>query len=57
MQSVKKPGADCGSHHQLLMAKFRLKLKKVGKTIKSFMYDLSQIPYDYTMEVTIDSRD
>ena len=57
MQSVKKPGADCGSYHQLLMAKFRLKLKKVGKTIKSFMYDLSQIPYDYTMEVTIDSRD
>ena len=40
-----------GSDHELLMAKFRLKLKKVGKAIKSFRYDLNQIPYDYTVEV------
>ena len=39
--------ADCDSDHELLIAKFRLKLKKVGKTIKSFRYDLSKIPYDY----------
>ena len=45
-------GADCGSDHELLIAKFRLKLKKVGKTTRPFGYDLSQIPYDYTMEVT-----
>ena len=57
IQSVKRPGADCGADHQLLMTKFRLKLKKVGKTLKLFMYDLSQIPYDYTVELTIDSRD
>ena len=44
--------ADCGSDHELLMAKFRLKLKKVGKTSRPFMYDLKQIPYDYTVEVT-----
>ena len=44
--------ADCGSDHELLIAKFRLKLKKVGKTSKPFRYDLSQIPYDYTVEVT-----
>ena len=44
-------GADCGSHHELLIAKFRLKLKKVGKTIRLFRNDLNQIPYDYTMEV------
>ena len=44
-------GADCGSDHELI-AKFRLKLKKVGKTIRPFRYDLSQIPYDYTVEVT-----
>ena len=45
-------GADCGSDHELLIAKFRLKLKKVGKTTRPFRYDLNQIPYDYTVEVT-----
>jgi len=45
-------GADCGSDHELLIAKFRLKLKKVGKTTRPFMYDLNQISYDYTVEVT-----
>ena len=44
-------GADCGSDHELLIAKFRLKLKKVGKTTRTFRYDLNQIPYDYTAEV------
>ena len=44
-------GADCGSDHELLFAKFRLKLKKVGKTTRPFRYDLNQIPYDYTVEV------
>ena len=47
-----RPGADCGSDHELLIAKFRLKLKKVGKTTRPFKYDLNQIPYDYTVEVT-----
>ena len=47
-----RPGADCGSDHKLLIAKFRLKLKKVGKTTRPFRYDLNQIPYDYTVEVT-----
>ena len=47
-----RPGADCGSDHELLIAKFRLKLKKVGKTMRPFRYDLNQIPYDYTVEVT-----
>ena len=42
-------GADCGSDHELLIAKFRLKLKKVGKTTRPFRYDLNQIPYDYTV--------
>ena len=46
-----RPGAHCGSDHLLLITKFRLKLKKVGKTASSFRYDLNQIPYDYTMEV------
>ena len=45
-------GADCGSDHELLIAKFRLKLKKVGKTTRPFRYDLNQIPYDYTVDVT-----
>ena len=53
IQSAKtRPGADCGSDHELLIAKFRLKLRKVGKTPRSFRYDLNQIPYDYTIEVT-----
>ena len=52
MQSAKtRPGADCGSDCELLVDKFRLKLKKVGKTTRSFRYDLNQIPYDYTVEV------
>ena len=46
-----RPGADCVSDHELLIAKFRLKLKKVGKTTRPFRYDLNQIPYDYTVEV------
>ena len=45
-----RPGADCGSDHELLIAKFRLKLKKVGETTRPFRYDLNQIPYDYTVE-------
>ena len=45
-------GADCGSDHKLLIAKFRLKLKKVGKTTRPFRYDLNQICNDYTVEVT-----
>ena len=49
--SKTRPGADCGSDHELLIAKFRLKLKKVGKTTRPFRYDLNQIPYDYTVEV------
>ena len=44
-------GANCGSDHELLIAKFRLKLKKVGKTTRPFRYKLNQIPYDYTVEV------
>ena len=44
-------GTDCGSDHELLIAKFRLKLMKVGKTTRPFRYDLNQIPYDYTVEV------
>ena len=52
IQSAKtRPGADCGSDHELLIAKFRLKLKKVGKTTTTFRHDLNQIPYDYTVEV------
>ena len=52
IQSAKtRPGADCGSDHELLISKFRLKLKKVGETHTPFRYDLTQIPYDYTVEV------
>ena len=47
-----KLGAECGSEHEPLIAKFRLKLKKVGKTTRPFRYDLNQIPYNYTGEVT-----
>ena len=51
IQSTKtRLGADCGSDHELLIAKFRLKLKKVGKTTRPFRYDLNQITYDYTVE-------
>jgi len=53
MQSTKtRPEAVCGSDHELLIVKFRLKLKKVRKTTRLFRYDLRQIPYDYTVEVT-----
>ena len=45
-------GADCGSDHEILIAKFRLKLKKIGKTTRAFRCDINQIPYDYTVEVT-----
>ena len=52
IQSAKtRSGAVCGSDHELLIAKFRLKLKKVGKTTRPFRYDLNQIPYDFTVEV------
>ena len=52
IQSAKtRPGADCGSDYELLILKFRHKLKKVGRTTRSFRYDLNQIPYDYTVEV------
>ena len=53
IQSAKtRPGADCGSDHEPLIAKFRLKLKEVGKTPRSLRYDLNQIPYNYAVEVT-----
>ena len=45
-------GVDCGSDHEVLSAKFRLKLKKVGKNTRPLRYDLNQIPYNYTVEVT-----
>ena len=52
LQSAKtRLGADYGSDHELLIAKFRLNLKKVGKTARPFRYDLNEIPYDYTVEV------
>ena len=47
----KRPGTNCGSNQELLIDKFRIKLKKVGKTTRPFKYDLNQIPYDYTVEV------
>ena len=46
-----RPGADCGSDHEHLIAKFRFKLKTVGKATRPFRYDLNQIPYDYTVKV------
>ena len=53
IQSAKiRLGADCGSDHELLIAKFRFKLKNIGKTTRPFRCDLNQIPYDYTVEVT-----
>ena len=58
IQSAKtRPGADCGSDHKLLIAKFRIKLKKVRRTTRPFSYDLNHIPYDYIVGVKIDSRD
>ena len=55
--SKTKLKADCSSDDELLIAKFRLKLKKVGKATRPFRYDLNQIPYDYSVEVRNDSRD
>ena len=52
LKQKKRPGADCGSGDGLLFVKFRLNLKKVGKSSKPFRYDLNEIPYDYTVEVT-----
>ena len=52
-QQKNRPGTDCGSDHELLIAKFRLKLKKVGKTTRPFRYDLNQIPYDYISDKEI----
>ena len=49
--SKTRPEADCGSDYELLISKFRLKLKKVGETTRPFRYDLNQIPYNYTVEV------
>ena len=51
-QQKPRPGANCGSDHELLIAKFKLKLKKVGKTTRPFRHDLNKILYDYTVEVT-----
>ena len=56
-QQKTRLGADCGSDLKLLIAKFRVKLKKVGKTTRQFRYDLNQIPYDYTVEVRNNSWD
>ena len=57
IQSAKtRLGADCGSDHELLIAKFRLDLKKVGKTTRAFRYDLNQMSYSYTVEVTNRSK-
>ena len=49
--SKTRPGTDCGSDHELLIAQFSIKLKKVGKTTRPIRYDLNQIPYDFTVEV------
>ena len=51
-QQKTRLGAECGSDHELVIAEFKLKLKKVGKTTRPFRYDLNQIPYDYTVEMT-----
>ena len=51
MSAKTRPGVDCGSDHELLIAKFRLKFKKVGRTTRPFRYDLNQISYDYTVKV------
>ena len=51
LYTVSRLEADCGSDHELLISKFRLQLRKVGKTTRPFRYDLNQIPYDYTVEV------
>ena len=52
MQSAKtRPGTDCGTDCELLIAKYRIKMKKVGKTTRPFRYDLNQTPYDYSVEV------
>ena len=52
IQSAKRrPGANCGSNHELLIDKFRLKLKQVGKSTRPFRYDLNQVSYDYAVEV------
>ena len=57
IQSAKiRPGADYGSNHEFLIKKFRLKLKKLGKTTRPFRYDLNQIPYDHTVEVVYISQ-
>ena len=50
--SQQKPGSDCGSYHKLLIGKFKLKMEKLGKTIGPVRYELNEIPYDYTVEVT-----
>ena len=58
MQSSKtRFRADCGSDHELPIAKFRLKLKKVGKTMRPFRYDLNQTPHDYTVDMRSNLRD
>ena len=51
-QQKTRPGADCGSDHELLITKFRLKWKKIGKTTRPFRYDVNEIPYNYTVELT-----
>ena len=56
-EKKERTGAECDSDHELLIAKFRGKLNKVGKTIRSSRYDLNQIPYDYTGKRQIDPRD